>query len=481
MTSLFKKRTAKPAQSAPAERVKRYLPALGVYGFDAVETAILTSLVTEDPLLLIGKSGTGKTYLLNSLSEALALEHRHYNASLISFDDLVGFPYPEPDGSAVRFLETPATVWPAQSVLIDEISRCKPEHQNRLFALIHERRIQGIALDKLRFRWAAMNPPSIDQGSSDDDYIGSEPLDPALADRFSLFVTATDWDQLDEEQRRAIARPSGEGRIADDGGVLAEALSEWRTSFCARIDHCPELILDYATSAANNLLLAGIRISPRRVRLIARSLLAAEIVAAAVSERVFLTILQCSLPHQTYGHTPDKAIVLAAHRAAWDAANSNEQAWVHAFLAEPRIAGKFQILIDKCPSPDAGSQAVAQLLAQERPDRAAAFAFAIYPAASAGHLPIGSEGVNDLARVASAILEVDGEITWAQPAGAAAAQPEEMTRIARVLSKIDGARLSRARQFFYHCLVARVEINNPSALEVDIDDAVTLLRAQVLP
>ena len=88
---------------------------------------------------------------------------------------------------------------------------------------------------------------------------------------------------------------------------------------------------------------------------------------------------------------------------------------------------------------------------------------------------------NDLARVASAILEVDGEITWAQPAGAAAAQPEEMTRIARVLSKIDGARLSRARQFFYHCLVARVEINNPSALEVDIDDAVTLLRAQVLP
>jgi MoxR-like ATPase len=480
MTSLFKKHTAKPAQSAPAEPVKRYLPALGVYGFDAVEPAILASLVTEDPLLLIGKSGTGKTYLLNSLSEVLALEHRHYNASLISFDDLVGFPYPEPDGSAVRFLETPATVWPAQSVLIDEISRCKPEHQNRLFALIHERRIQGIALDKLRFRWAAMNPPSIDQGS-DDDYIGSEPLDPALADRFSLFVTATDWDRLDEEQRRAIARPSGEGRIAYDGGVLAGALSDWRASFCARIDHCPELILDYVTSVANNLLLAGVRISPRRVRLIARSLLAAEIVIGAVSERVFLTILQCSLPHQTYGHTPDKAIVLAAHRAAWDAANSSEQAWVHAFLAEPRIAGKFQILIDKCPSPDAGSQAVAQLLAQERPDRAAAFAFAAYPAASAGHLPIGSEGVNDLARLASAILEVDGEITWAQPAGATAEQPEELTRIARVLSTIGGARLSRARQFFYHCLVARIEIKNPAALEVDIDDAVSLLRTRVLP
>ena len=56
------------------------------------------------------------------------LEHRHYNASLISFDDLVGFPYPDDDKASVRFLKTPATVSGAESVLIDEINRCKPEH-----------------------------------------------------------------------------------------------------------------------------------------------------------------------------------------------------------------------------------------------------------------------------------------------------------------------------------------------------------------
>ena len=139
---------------------------LGVYGFDAFEPVILAALGTEDPLLLIGPSGTGKTYLLNSLSETLGLEHRHYNASLISFDDLVGFPYPDADGNGVRFLETPATVWGAESVLIDEISRCKPEHQNRLFSLVHERRVQGIAIPKLRWRWAAMNPCSADQSGT---------------------------------------------------------------------------------------------------------------------------------------------------------------------------------------------------------------------------------------------------------------------------------------------------------------------------
>ncbi len=43
-----------------------------------------------------------------------------------------GFPYPNEDHTSVKFLETPATVWGAESVLIDEISRCKPEHQNRV-------------------------------------------------------------------------------------------------------------------------------------------------------------------------------------------------------------------------------------------------------------------------------------------------------------------------------------------------------------
>ena len=206
--------------SAPAAgNSDSYLPALGVYGFGEIEPVILAALVTEDPLLLIGASGTGKTYLLNSLSEALNFEHRHYNASLISFDDLVGFPYPDPEGTGVRFLETPATVWCAESVLIDEISRSKPEQQNRLFSLVHERRVQGIALPKLRYRWAAMNPCSSDQ-DGDENYTGSEPLDPALADRFALFVNALDWDALSDEERRRIAEPVGESRIADDGGRL---------------------------------------------------------------------------------------------------------------------------------------------------------------------------------------------------------------------------------------------------------------------
>jgi MoxR-like ATPase len=199
----------------------------GAYGFFSKQTPILAALVTEDPLLLIGHSGTGKTFLLNSISEVLGLEHRHYNASLISFDDLVGFPYPDDERESVRFLETPATIWGAESVLIDEISRCKPEHQNRLFSLVHERCIQGISLEHLRYRWAAMNPCTTDQGSP-EDYLGSEPLDPALADRFAVIVDVNDWSSLTCAEQRLVTNPAGEDLRADDTGHLSRDLAVWR-------------------------------------------------------------------------------------------------------------------------------------------------------------------------------------------------------------------------------------------------------------
>jgi MoxR-like ATPase len=443
----------------------------GVYGFGGVEVVIWTALVTEDPLLLIGRAGTGKTFLLNSLSEALGLEHRHYNASLISFDDLVGFPFPDAESGGVKFLETPATIWPAESVLIDEISRCRPEHQNRLFSLIHERRIQGVGLDRLRYRWAAMNPPGIDQGG-DEDYAGSEPLDPALADRFGLLVESVDWDRLGAEERRAVATPDGDGRKACDGGRLVAALRDWRAAFQRAMHRCPPHILDYVTTVADHLVSAGIRVSPRRARLITRSLLAVDVIQGGSDDAVTLQILSCSLPHRAWGAVPDEVAVRAAHRAAWETAGRGEQAWVHRFLSAPRLAEKIRILLASCPSEDAGTQAIGELLACEPAYRAAAFAFATFPAASAGKLPVGAEGVNDLGRLAVPIFKVDGEVGWSDP-------PQAFTAVARALRPLSGPRLARARQLFYHCLIEGKPLTNPAELEADFHEAIELIRERV--
>jgi len=455
-----------------------HLPDLGVYGFDSCEPVILAALVTEDPMLLIGRSGTGKTFLLNSLSEALGLEHRHYNASLISFDDLVGFPYPDSENASVRFLETPATVWGAESVLIDEISRCKPEHQNRLFSLVHERRVQGIPLPKLRYRWAAMNPAASDQTDT-ESYAGSEPLDPALADRFALFVQAVDWAELNDQERLAVTSPAGEGKVANDSGRLRTRIEQCRRQFVAQVECCPRNILDYVTTAVTALNSAKVRISPRRARLMARSLLAATLIKEAFQERIARLVLECSLPHATWGAEVAPNVIDACHRLAWEAASKSEARWVDQMFAEAKLDRKLKVLLKHCPTPDEGTQAVAQILAAEPRERAAAFAFAVYPAAALGKLPIGSEGANDLGRIATPILTVDGTVTWIER-GSAQGQPHPAYgAFAQVLAGLTGARAERARQFFSWCLVEQIPVSDPAALEREIDACAGLLKQRV--
>ena len=48
--------------SEPSVHTRGRLAALGAYGFGAQEPIILAPLVSGDPILLVGRSGTGKTF-----------------------------------------------------------------------------------------------------------------------------------------------------------------------------------------------------------------------------------------------------------------------------------------------------------------------------------------------------------------------------------------------------------------------------------
>lgn len=387
----------------------KFLRRLGVYGYDAVEPVILAALVSGDPLLLVGRHGTGKTFLLNSLSEALGLEHRHYNASLVSFDDLVGFPFPDKDGTGIRFIETPATVWQAQSVLVDELNRCKPEHQNRFFSLVHERRIQGVKLEKLRYRWAAMNPAGEENG-----YIGTEPLDPALADRFAFVVPVVDWDDLSPSEQLAVADPRGDGAISRDEGHLAAFLGDCIPRFEALLKDLPAHVPAYSSAVVSAFSQAGLRLSPRRTRQLARNLLAASVVSPLPRERLFRLVLRMSLPQVATGESVPRETVEAVHRIAWDSvALEGTEKWLHQFILEKSLAGKARKLLEECPDPETGSVAIAQLIAAEDANRVKAFALAVAPLLlELGGGPIGAEGLSDLTGVLRVTVHLEKDIKW---------------------------------------------------------------------
>ncbi|NBX06406.1 MAG: MoxR family ATPase [Betaproteobacteria bacterium] len=253
---------------------------LGLIGLSAIEPPLLAALITGQPLLLIGPHGTAKTLLLTRIATALGLEFRHYNASLLNFDDLVGFPLPGKDGS-LQYVHTPASIWGAGAVIFDEISRCRPDIQNKLFPIIHERRVQGMLLDALRFRWAAMNPPCTED--DDNGYAGSEPLDAALADRFALVVEMPAWAQFTPEQQLAVIQTQDTAINAEDARYLQDAMARGAQILSGLGDGFAHSAARYVQTAAALLAQAGLALSPRRANLLYRNVLAVNAAALALA------------------------------------------------------------------------------------------------------------------------------------------------------------------------------------------------------
>ena len=77
-------------------------------------------------LSLIDGHGTGSSLLLERIVGALKLNWRHYNASLVNFYYLVGYPIPDANGK-LQVIEIYASILGAEVVFIDEISRVRTD------------------------------------------------------------------------------------------------------------------------------------------------------------------------------------------------------------------------------------------------------------------------------------------------------------------------------------------------------------------
>ena len=303
----------------------------------SIEPVILAALIQQDPMLLIGPHGTGKSYLLNRLADALRLQHRHYNASLLNFDDLVGFPLPNGSGG-LEYIQTPASIWGAQSVFIDEISRCRPEVQNKLFSIIHERCVQGLPLRDLVYRWSAMNPPAADDG--DSPYAGSEPLDRALADRFAFILDIPDWQRLGQDAQERLILTADTPLDSSTASRLAAALETGRRMAAHIRESLSEVLARYVRIVCALLRQANLTLSPRRAVMLLRNIAgvhAARLLDAPDADpaaSAFLA-LRHSLPQRATGEPVNETSVLAAHKEAWKSAGVPENSPMHVLIAEP--------------------------------------------------------------------------------------------------------------------------------------------------
>ena len=187
------------------------LQQLGIFGWkEADEQLLLASLLTGDPLLLIGNHGCAKTHVAGKVAQALGRKFLVYDASKAMFEDVLGYPNVEKlKHGIVEHVPSPVTIWDKELILIDELNRAVPELQSKWLEIIRSRKIMGFPTD-VKWVWAAMNPIS---------YSATNQMDDALIGRFATFLYPPDVLQMNEEDRiRVTSHING-----DD----APALGEW--------------------------------------------------------------------------------------------------------------------------------------------------------------------------------------------------------------------------------------------------------------
>ncbi len=216
-----------------------------IVGQEEVVESLLTALLANGHVLLVGVPGLAKTLLISTLADALDLEFRRiqFTPDLMP-TDITGTEVIEEDRTSgrrvFRFNHGPVF---ANVVLADEINRTPPKTQAALLQAMQERAVtaagQTYSLDPPFFVLATQNP--IEQE-------GTYPLPEAQLDRFMLEVPIGYPSRVEEERIAALTTGDVEPEV--EAVVSAEELI--RLQHLVRRVPAPPTLLSFAVRLARS-------------------------------------------------------------------------------------------------------------------------------------------------------------------------------------------------------------------------------------
>ncbi len=166
-----------------------------------------------------------------------------------------------------------------------------------------------------------MNPPLTAESDLDDAYTGSQPLDPALADRFTYVVELPSLLDLPPEDRLALIRDGGRPVEPDCAANLQRLLAAAREAAAAIDAHEHAWAASYVGELVPLLAEAQLAISGRRAVMLAGSIASvrAASIALGSDDRLSdcaLAALRAGLPQRGQGRRIESSKLGAIHRSA---------------------------------------------------------------------------------------------------------------------------------------------------------------------
>jgi MoxR-like ATPase len=244
--------------------------------------------------------------------------------------------------------------------------------------------VQGIPLERLRFCWAAMNPPADEDDEEGMAYRGSEPLDPALADRFPFIVPVPELPDLSPAERRTLLSGAAEQVDARAAAMLREAVDAVRSEIPRVAARLGGVATEYVEALAPKLAKMRRPVSGRRARMLVRGFMAVHAARRTIEgDRArpgdsALLALRCSMPHGPSGLRIDAATLVAAHRGAWELIGLDSDDPARVVLAEPDPLRRVGLALEHPLEPLQRSTIAVDVLAGLEPWRRRALAAVLF-------------------------------------------------------------------------------------------------------
>jgi len=213
-----------------------------------------------------------------------------------------------------------------------------------------------------------MNPP--DRDEEDSGYLGSEPLDTALADRFPFVIDMPAWRTFTKEQQLEVIQSEDQSIDPVHAQRLVQAIARTKSLLALTSEALEKGMAAYVQTMFALLLQAGIALSPRRCAMLYRACLSVNAAAMAIDSKASVTdttllALRSSLPQRALGIAISEVKLLSAHKEAMRLIQLAPNDPFKAILCESDPVEKIRLAVAayKLPKPEF-SRVIADALAQ---------------------------------------------------------------------------------------------------------------------